>query len=114
MAVVTGLVLIWINGAVGLIGSEDNPANLMYAGVLAVGGIGAMKARLEPMGMAWAMLATAVAQFMVPVIAVMIWRPDFSPGVVGVFLLNGFFVMLFGGAAWLFGRAGGEAGDPGS
>ena len=28
-----GLILVWINGAVGLIGSEDNPANLLYGGV---------------------------------------------------------------------------------
>src|SRR5688500_18233179 len=28
VAVTTGLILMWINGAVGLIGSDDNPANL--------------------------------------------------------------------------------------
>src|SRR5687767_12921839 len=60
----TGFILIWINGAVGLIGSEDNPANLMYAGVLAVGAIGAAIARLEPLRMAWALFATALAQFL--------------------------------------------------
>lgn len=27
-----GFILVWINGAVGLIGSEGNPANLMYGG----------------------------------------------------------------------------------
>ena len=61
-----GLILIWINGAVGLIGSEDNPANLMYGGVLVVGVIGAVIARLEPLGMARALFATALAQFLVP------------------------------------------------
>ena len=29
--------LIWINLAVGIIGSEDNPANLMYGAVLLLG-----------------------------------------------------------------------------
>ena len=37
VAVVAAFLLIWINLAVGIIGSEDNPANLMYLGVLAIG-----------------------------------------------------------------------------
>src|SRR5687768_10557444 len=94
LGLATGLILIWINGAVGLIGSEDNPANLMYCGVLAIGAIGAVIARLEPLGMARALFATALAQFLVPVVALLIWRPDFSPGVVQVFVLNFFFVLL--------------------
>jgi hypothetical protein len=102
----TGLILIWINGAVGLIGSEDNPANLMYGGVLAVGVIGAVIARLKPSGMARALFATALAQFLVPVVAVIIWRSDFSPGVVPVFGLNFVFVLLFAGSALLFQHAG--------
>ena len=106
VAVTTGIVLLWINGAVGLIGNENNPANLMYGGVLAIGLIGAALARLRPLGMAWALFATAIAQFLVPVIAVIIWRPDFSPGVVQVFVLNFCFVMLFTASALLFRRAG--------
>jgi len=35
VAVATALLLIWMNLAVGLIGNEGNPANLMYIGVLA-------------------------------------------------------------------------------
>lgn len=110
IAVATGLILIWINGAVGLIGSEDNPANLMYCGVLAVGVIGAVIARLEPLGMARALFATAVAQFLVPLIALIIWRPDFSPGVVQVLVLNFFFVLLFAGSSLLFRHAGTNSG----
>ena len=102
--------LLWINGAVGLIGSEDNPANLMYGGVLAVGVIGAVIARLEPLGMARALFATALAQFLVPVVALIIWRTDFSPGVVPVFGLNFFFVLLFAGSALLFRHAGSKPG----
>lgn len=105
IAVVTGLLLVWINGAVGLIGSEDNPANLMYAGVLALAACGAGIARLRPAGMAWAMGATALAQFLVPLVALLIWRPDFGPGVVQVLGLNFFFVLLFAGSALLFHHA---------
>jgi hypothetical protein len=106
MAVTTALVLLWINGAVGLIGSEDNPANLMYAGVLAIGLIGAAIARLRPLGMARALAAMAIAQFLVPVIALIFWRLDFSPGVAPVLALNFAFVLLFAGSALLFRRAG--------
>lgn len=105
VAVVTGVILMWVNGAVGLIGSEDNPANLMYGGVLAIGLIGAALARMRPVGMSWALFATAVAQFLVPVVAVIVWRPDFSPGVVKVFGLNFGFVLLFAVSALLFRHA---------
>ena len=114
VALGTGLILLWINGAVGLIGSEDNPANLMYGGVLAVGVIGAVIARLEPLGMARALFATALTQFMVPVIALAVWRADFSPGVAGVFALNFFFVLLFAGSALLFRHAGTKSGGAGA
>ena len=111
LGVITGVVLVWINGAVGLIGSEDNPANVLYAGVLAVGLIGAAIARLQPLGMARALFATAIAQFLVPVVAVIVWRPDFSPGVMQVFTLNFFFVLMFAGSGLLFRHAGTESGN---
>lgn len=114
LGLVTGLMLVWINGAVGLIGSEDNPANLLYAGVLAVGAMGAMLARLKPWGMARALGATALAQFLVPVVAVIFWREDFSPGEMPVFALNFCFVLLFSGSAFLFWLAGKKARDAGA
>ncbi len=108
VAVVAGLLLIWVNLAVGIIGSEDNPANLLYVGVLATGIIGAGIARLQLRGMAQTLFATALAQMLVPVIALIIWRPslDEPPGIVGVFMLNAFFAALFVVSALLFQRAG--------
>jgi len=107
VALAAGFLLVWINGAVGIIGNEDNPANLMYGGVLAVGIIGAMIARFQPQGMARALFTTALAQMLVPVIALIVWKPslDDAPGIVGVFMLNAFFVMLFVVSAFLFRRA---------
>ena len=71
----------------------------MYFGVLAVGVIGAIVARLQSSGMARALFATALAQALVPVIALIVWPPQIArwgaAGVVGVFLLNVFFVLLF-------------------
>ncbi len=64
------VLLIWVNGAVGIIGSENNEANLMFAGVLAVLLAGAAIARLQPHGMARTLYATAVAQALVAAITI--------------------------------------------
>jgi len=105
LAVLAALALIWINGAVGIIGNEDNPANLLYGAVLATGLVGAFLARLKPRGMSYALMATAIVQAFVPVAAFIIWRPDMSPGVVQVFMLNALFVLVFAVSGLLFRRA---------
>lgn len=101
----TAFLLVWMNLAVGLIGNEGNPANLMYVGVLAVGFVGAVIARLEPRGMARALFATALAQALVPVIALTVWKPPITSGVLQVLAVNAFFVALWVGSALLFLRA---------
>jgi hypothetical protein len=110
VALFTALLLVWINLAVGVIGSEDNPANLLYGGVLAVGLVGALIARFQPSGMARALLAMAIAQALVPVIAILIWRPPFTIGMLKVLILNAVFVMLFASSALLFRRASATSG----
>jgi hypothetical protein len=69
VALAAAFILVWVNGAVGVIGSEDNDANLMYGGVLAVGIIGAIIARFQPHRMARALFAMALAQALVATIA---------------------------------------------
>ena len=110
VALVAALLLVWVNLAVGIIGSEDNPANVMYAGVLYVLIIGTFIARLQPQGMARTLFATALAQAMVPVIALIIWGPEVtseegSSDLLHALGANVFFVMLFVGSALLFRRA---------
>lgn len=107
VALAAAFLLTWINGAVGIIGSEDNDANMMFLGVLAIGIVGALIARGNPGGMARAMAATAVAQALVAVIALVgdlgaggpIWPKD-------ILVLTGFFLALWLLAAWLFRKAG--------
>jgi len=108
LAVAGALILMWMNLAVGLIGNEENPANLMYIGVLAVGIIGAIIARFRPHGMARALFATALAQALVPVIALLVWKTEASSAEAfsRVLMINAVFVMLFVGSALLFRRAG--------
>jgi hypothetical protein len=98
VAVATALILVWMNLAVGLIGNEDNPANLMYGGVLAVGIIGAATARFRPDGMARALFATALAQVLAGVIAL-------SAGWGFTLVLDGFFALLWVASAMLFRHA---------
>ncbi|MBO0357674.1 hypothetical protein J0X19_06930 [Hymenobacter sp. BT186] len=105
VAVAASLLLVWGNLAVGFIGSEDNPANLLYAGVLVVGFLGAILAKLQPLGMAKAMFAAALTQFAVPFIAMSIWRPELTMGVLWVIVLNTIFAGLWVAAGWLFRRA---------
>jgi hypothetical protein len=104
IACVASFVLLWVNGAVGIIGSENNDANLLYFGVVVVGILGAILARFRPNGMALALFAMAITQFLVVVIALAAgWVP---PGTVArVAILNGFFVTLFVGSALLFRHA---------
>jgi hypothetical protein len=101
VALAAAFILVWVNGAVGIIGTEREDANLMYGGVLAVGIIGAIIARFQAHGMARALLATALAQALVAVIALLAGLG--GPG--KILILNGFFVALFVGSAWLFRKA---------
>lgn len=106
VAVGTALMLVWLVGAVGVIGDEGDRADLMYGGVLAVGIVGAAIARFRPEGMARTLLGVAVAQTLVTGIALIAGKHEASisslPELLG---LNGFFIALFLGSAWLFRRA---------
>ena len=61
LALLGSLLVIWSNLAVGIVGSEDNPVNLLFFGALVVGIAGTFIARFRPAGMSWAMLATAIS-----------------------------------------------------
>lgn len=105
LAVVTSFVLIWVNAAVGIIG--DGPVNLMYLGIILVGLIGAIAGRFSPNGMFSAMALTAIAQALVPVIALVVWGKQISwtPSIPLVFILNTIFALLFASSALLFRHA---------
>jgi hypothetical protein len=62
VAVGTAFLIVWANLAVGMIGDEGNPFNLLFGGVLAVALTGSIVARFEPSGMVGAMALTAAAQ----------------------------------------------------
>jgi len=108
MALVAAFLIVWMNLAAGLMGIEDDdPANLLYVGVLGIGATGALIARFRPRGLARAMFATALAQALVGAFALK-YPNTASP--VQIVLLHGAFVGLFAGAAVLFGYAARERG----
>lgn len=110
LAIAAVLLLVWINVAVGGI-LGDNPANMMYFGVLLVGLAGATIARLEPKGMSHALFATAFAMLLVPLVAWIIGTPAFANGFAAVLGLHACFAWLFAGSALLFRRAAAVQGE---
>lgn len=106
VAVMAAFILIWMNLAVGIIGSEDNPANLMYGGVLAIVILGGFLVRFRPHGMARVLSTTALAQAFVGVIALVAGLGSTGanwPRVIVV--LTGFFSALWLFSACLFRKA---------
>ena len=72
VALAAALLLVWLSLGRWHHRSDGDPANAMYFGVLAVGIIGAIIARFRPHGMARALFATALAQALVAVIALIL------------------------------------------
>ena len=108
VALAAAFILVWMNLAVGVIGTEDDLANLMYVGVLTVGIIGAIIARFRPHEMARALFATGLAQALVAVIVLIFGLGSSWSGPGEILAVNGFFVALFVGSAMLFRHAGRE------
>ena len=101
-----GLLLLWANAAVGVIGSEGENANLLYFGVLAIAVLAAAVAGFRPRGMARACVAAALAQAAVPVIALSAgWASAETVGSADVLMISGLFITLWLGAAALFRKA---------
>lgn len=61
-AVLAAFLTVWVNLAVGMIGSEGNPYNLAFAGVIGLALVGGVLAGFRADGMARAMLVAALAQ----------------------------------------------------
>ena len=107
LAIGTVAFLAWGVLAMGVIGAEGDRFDLLYLAVPAVGIVGALAARWRPSGMVRTLLAMAGVQALITVVALIIGKQESPvssvPEIVG---LNGLFVALFLGAAWLFSRAG--------
>ena len=106
VALATAFLLVWINLAVGIIGSENNSLNLIFFGVIGAALIGSIVGRFRAEGMARAMIVAAVIQGLIG-IGVFLNGAGASepPGPVGILLLIEFFAAAWVLSAWLFRRA---------
>jgi hypothetical protein len=104
-AIAASFLLVWINGAVGIIGDEDNPANLLFFGVIAVALVGAVLARFRPQGTAMAMFAAAAAQAAVGIAAVIGALGSGPSWPTDVIVSTIVFCLIWAAAGMLFRRA---------
>ena len=102
VAIGTGFLTIWVNLAVGMLGSEGNPDNLLFGLVLLTAMGGALIAGFKPQGMVRAMYAAAAVQAAMTVYALV---GGYSEVVVHV----GCFVLPWLLSAFLFRKAAQEA-----
>lgn len=103
MTCATGFLLVWANAAVGIIGTENNPVNMLYFGVLLIGFFGAIITRFQPKGMSFALFGTALAHTLATATVLIgnYYDPSVTP-VMEIVILNGFFIMLWTGSGFMF------------
>jgi hypothetical protein len=99
IALATAVLLLWANAAVGI---TDSAADAAYIAVPAIAVIGAILARFQPRGMALAMFATALAQALVGVIALIAGMVPEYNSPFEVLGISALFAALFIGSALLF------------
>jgi hypothetical protein len=101
IAVGTALFLVLGIGALGVIGTEGDRADMMFLGVLGIGVAGAIVSRLRPEGMVWTMAAMATATMIVGIIAIMLGKHEAEASSVAEILgLTGMYASLFAASAW--------------
>ena len=106
LAVLAAFLLVWVNGAVGVIGDEGNPANLLFAGVILPAVVGSVLARFQARGMARAMLAAFVLNAAIAVaVPVFGWGADEPPGTAGLTMLVSGFALMWGVSAALLAKS---------
>lgn len=110
-AVPTGFAIVWVTMAVQIIG-EDNPGNGLYLLTVLGGFIGVFVARFRAAGLAWVAFAMAVALFLIPIVAVLRWPADFSPGYPKIQLLSAGLAAMFTASGLCFRRAAAQAARP--
>ena len=103
IALVAGFVLGW--STMVHMSETENPVNLVYFGVLAVGAAGAALARLEARGMSLALFAMAASLAAAWVVTQVIF-PDTPAGPVwNIGVMHGGFILVFAACGLLFRRA---------
>lgn len=89
-ALAASFLTVWATGAVGMIGDEDNPYNLLFLAVIGLALLGGIVARFRAQGMALTMVTAAMAQGVISVVGMsMDLRGGiFSAGFAGIWLIS--------------------------
>lgn len=90
-ALLSAFLVVWSNGAVGMIGNEDNPINLLFLGVIMIALIGSILSRFGKEGMALAMFTAGSVQASIATIFGILGS-DFRGGVCSV-MLSGLWIL---------------------
>jgi hypothetical protein len=106
VALGAGILTFWVTGAVGIIGNESNPGNLLYLATIAVAIAGALLVQGRASKMVWAMSLTALATIAAPIIAYAgVAQPRSDVLAPEVFVATGFLTALWLASASFFHRA---------
>jgi hypothetical protein len=103
LALVAAFMLFWVNGAVGVIGSENNDANMSYFVLVLMVFLGSIASRFRAGGLRIVMAVAAIAMVIIATAAL-----GFSMGVNGpiwpwdVVWITVFFFALWSLSAWFF------------
>jgi len=107
LAVLAGFLITWIDLAVQIIG-EDNPGNGLYLLTILGGFVGVGLSRFRPARLAWVAFAMAAILVLIPLVAVLLWPGDFSPGYPKVQIVSSGFAAMFAVSGVLFRHASGQ------
>lgn len=90
----SGFVVVWSNLAIGMIGNENNPINLLFIAVLLIALGGAILGRFRNTALVWAMLLAGLAQAAIGI----------GFGVLGTDIRGGIFTLILS-SLWLLSAA---------
>ena len=106
LALAGGFFTVWINAAVGIVGNEDNPINLVFFVTILIALAGSIAGRFKADGMARAMAVTFVFQ---AIVGVIVFAADLGrgepPGAIGLLILILGLASFWLASAALFRRA---------
>lgn len=106
LAVLASVLLLWINGAVGIIGSEDHPANLLYLAVIVAAFVGAVASRFRAGGLSTTMVCAATLQALIGAVAILRgWGEGAENWPRPVIVLSIFFTLIWLASAFVFREA---------
>ena len=96
IAIISTLLLVWANLAVGIVGHEGEDINLLYFTIPAIGLIGTLLARFKAEGLSYTLFAMAIVPLVIAVIALLgyLQEPPHNSAT-QILGINMFFTVLF-------------------